>query len=107
VQRAEIEIERGKNEEDGAVRKAEVDEMQSFVGKKEKSALVMACNRPSYRRDISLCVRFKGISGSVFGTKEVIRAFRNQNFLYRWFKNLRKASHRRDATSEQVENAEN
>jgi len=35
VQRIEIELETAENEEDNVVRKAEVDEMQSFVGRKE------------------------------------------------------------------------
>ena len=53
VQQTEIELETAENQGDNVVRKAEVDRMQSFVGKKEKSALVMACNRPLYRRNMS------------------------------------------------------
>ncbi len=79
LQRAEVEREKEEKEED-TERKAEVDEMQSFVGKKEKSALVMACNRPLYRRDTSLCVRFATFLEVFLQLKKLLEPFGIKKF---------------------------
>lgn len=101
MQRTEIEIETADNEGNDVVRKAEVDEMQSFVGKKENQRwLWHAIDHCT--GEILAYVLGSRLAGSVSETKEIIRAFRNQKIFNRWFKNLPKASARRDATSEQV-----